>query len=145
MSVGRICTREVDLAEEHEPLQAAAERMHARNVGTLVVLNAAKEPVGILTDRDLVVKGIAKGLDAYEAIVAQVMTPCPVCVQEATPIEDALRIMRSGAFRRLPVVDHERKLLGLLSLDDILALLAEEFQEVDRLLSKEGPRVLATP
>jgi CBS domain-containing protein len=145
MSVGRICAREVDLAEEHEPLQAAAERMHARNVGSLVVLNEAKEPVGILTDRDLVVKGVARGLNPYEAVVSEVMTPCPAAVQEETPIEEALRLMRSGGFRRVPVVNGEGKLAGLVSLDDILELLAEEFQEIGGLLSKEGPHVLATP
>jgi CBS domain-containing protein len=145
MSVGRICAREVDLAEAQEPMQVAAERMHARNVGTLVVLNAAKEPVGILTDRDLAIKGTARGLDPYKGVVADVMTPCPICVHEEAPIEEALRIMRSRTFRRLPVVNVQGKLVGLLSLDDILLLLAEEFQEIDRLLAKEGPRVLATP
>ena len=145
MSVGRICAREVDLAEENESLQAVAERMNARNVGALVVLNRAEKPVGIVTDRDLAVKAVARGLDPYQTVAADVMTPSPATVQEDTPIEDALRVMRSGGFRRVPVVDDEGKLVGLVSLDDILELLAEEFQDIGRLLSKEGPRVLSTP
>jgi CBS domain-containing protein len=92
-----------------------------------------------------VIKGIARGLDPKEAVVSEAMTPCPVSVYEQTPIEEALRMMNSGAFRRLPVLDHDGKLAGLLSLDDILALLAEEFHELDGMLSKQGPRVLATP
>jgi CBS domain-containing protein len=145
MSVGRICAREVDVAEEHESIQTAAQRMHARNVGTLVVINEEQEPIGIVTDRDLVVKALARGLDPNEGIVTEAMTPCPVTVYEETPIEDALRIMRSGACRRVPVVDREGKLLGLLSLDDVLSLLAEEFREIGELLNKEGPRVFSRP
>jgi CBS domain-containing protein len=133
----------VDLAEEHESLQAAAERMHARNVGTLVVVNREGKPIGILTDRDLVVRAVARGLDPYETIVSDAMTLCPVAAREETTLEDALRTMRSGGFRRLPVVDGEGKLVGLLSLDDILDLLAVEFQEIGGLLNKENPHALA--
>lgn len=52
MSVGRICVREVDIAESDESVQVAAQRMHARKVGTLVVVDAARAPIGIVTDRD---------------------------------------------------------------------------------------------
>jgi CBS domain-containing protein len=145
MSAGQICEREVDLAEVGESLQLAAERMNARNVGMLVVLSAANEPVGVLTDRDLVTRALARGLGPFDVTVGEVMTPSPQFVYEDTPIEEALRIMRSGAFRRIPVVDREGKLAGLLSLDDILGLLAEEFGEIGGLLRKEGPRVLSAP
>jgi CBS domain-containing protein len=120
-------------------------RMHSRNVGALVVLNESKEPIGIVTDRDLVVKGLAQGLGPYDANVEEVMTPSPHVVYEETPIEEALRMMRSGGFRRLPVVNGAGELAGLVTLDDILDLLAEEFREIGGLLRKEGPRVLARP
>ncbi|MBX6313776.1 MAG: CBS domain-containing protein, partial [Isosphaeraceae bacterium] len=61
MSVGRICTRYVDLADAKETVQAAARRMLERKVGTLVILDAAKVPVGLLTDRDLVLRVLAQG------------------------------------------------------------------------------------
>ena len=69
MSVSRICVREVDLADPGEPVFQAAERMHQRAVGTLVILNQESQPVGILTDRDLVERVLAKGLDAYTTTV----------------------------------------------------------------------------
>ncbi|MBW3597366.1 MAG: CBS domain-containing protein [Planctomycetes bacterium] len=144
MSVGRICVRDVDVARPDEPVQAIAARMHSRNVGALVVLNESKEPVGIVTDRDLVVKGMAQGLP-LDANVEKVMTRSPHVAYEDTPIEDALRIMRSGGFRRIPVVNRSGELAGLVTLDDILDLLAEEFREIGGLLQKEGPRVLAKP
>ena len=66
MSVGRICVREVDTAEENESVQVAARRMHARNVGTLLILDDAKQPIGILTDRDLTTRVLAEGRDRKE-------------------------------------------------------------------------------
>jgi CBS domain-containing protein len=71
------------------------------------------------------------------------MTPEPKTVSEETPIESALSLMRSGGFRRLPVVDQNGKLVGLVTLDDILMLLAEEFTDVGRLLARETPRAAA--
>jgi CBS domain-containing protein len=143
MSVGRICIREVDTAEVAESVQAAADRMHARNVGTLVVLDALQKPLGIITDRDLAIRVIGKGRDPFTTTVGDVMTMSPRSVLETTPIEEAISLMRRGPFRRLPVVDHADKLVGLLSIDDILDLLAEEFREIGALLKAERPDVLA--
>jgi CBS domain-containing protein len=139
MSVGRICTRYVDLADEEETAQAAARRMAERRVGSLVVLNRANEPVGILTDRDLVVRVLAQGRDPRRARVDEVMTRTLTTVSEATPIEHALALMRAGGFRRLPVTGGDGTLAGLVSLDDILSLLAEEFFHVGSLVEKEMP------
>ena len=143
MSVARICVREVDLGEPDETVWQAAERMHQRAVGTLVILNNAKEPIGIVTDRDLVERVIAARRDPNTTMLADVMTRGLKTVSESTSIESALSLMRSGRFRRLPVVDHEGKLAGLLSLDDVLMLLAEEFTEIGQLLERETPRGVA--
>lgn len=139
MSVGRICVRTVDLAEPDEPVWVAAERMHQRCVGTLIIRGEDGHPIGILTDRDLVTRVLAKGLDAHETRVSQVMTSPVVTAGEETAIDAALPLMRSGGFRRLPVVDKKGQLVGLLSLDDVLMLLAEELKVVGDLLEKETP------
>ncbi len=143
MSVGRICVRQVDMATPHETAQEAAPRMLDRKVGTLVVVNEAREPIGIITDRDLSVRVVAQGRDAAETSVEEVMTAGPRCVVGETSIEEALRIMRSGEYRRLPVVSG-RKLIGLVSLDDILDHMLEEFASIRGLLQEESPRSLAT-
>jgi CBS domain-containing protein len=140
MSVGRICVREIDTATLDEPVSAAAERMHQRAVGTLVVVSADHEPIGILTDRDITARVVAKGRSPMETPVGDVMTPCPKTVVEETPIETALAVMRRGRFRRVPVVDQNNTLVGLVTLDDILMLLSEEFMEVGKLLEGETPR-----
>ncbi|MBV8268802.1 MAG: CBS domain-containing protein, partial [Planctomycetaceae bacterium] len=139
MSVGRICTRYVDLADPEETVQAAARRMLERKVGTLVILDQAKRPVGLLTDRDLVLRVLALGQDPRQTSVGEVMTKEPKTVTEGTPIEQALALMRSGACRRLPVVAGDGTLVGLVSLDDILSLLAEELREVGTLVEREMP------
>jgi len=143
MSVGKICQREVDLADLDESVQAAAERMHQHTVGALLVLDEFKKPVGILTDRDIAVRVVAAGKDGYTTTVREAMTPQPKTVSEDAPIEWAVSLMRAGGFRRAPVVDQGGALVGLVSLDDILMLLAEEFADIGRLLEKETPRAAA--
>ncbi|MGB6044039.1 MAG: CBS domain-containing protein [Pirellulales bacterium] len=144
MSAGRICTREVDFADPNESAWKAAERMHQRSVGALVILNESTEPTGILTDRDLIVRVMAKGLDPNRTTIADVMTMEPKTISEDASIESAMFLMRRGGFRRLPVVDANGKLVGLLSLDDVLMLLAEEFSQIGQLLERETPQGVAT-
>jgi CBS domain-containing protein len=143
MSVGRICVREVDLAEPDEAVQIAARRMNSRKVGTLLVLDKDSRPVGILTDRDLAIRVVGKGLDSLETTVREVMSKAPDSIREDTPIETALSYMRAGPYRRLPVVDDVGQLVGLVTLDDILDLLSEEFNEIGRLIRQEAPASLA--
>jgi len=143
MSSGRICMRSVDTASMDESVFVAAQRMDARKVGSLVVVDSEGHPLGLLTDRDLAVRVIAEALDPNETMVSQVMTRLPQIIREETPIEEALGIMRCGPYRRLPVVTRDGRLAGILSLDDILNLLAEEFGEIGRLLHKESPQSLA--
>ena len=145
MSVGRICIRAIDLAEPDESVQNAALRMNSHNVGTLMVLDSGSRPVGILTDRDLAIRVVGHGLNAAETLVRDVMSKAPDCVDEDLPIETALSRMRAGPYRRLPVVDRDGKLVGLVSLDDILDLLSEEFNEIGRLVRNESPASLAAP
>jgi len=145
MSIGRICIREVDIAEPQESVLIAARRMHDRQVGALVVVNKAREPVGIVTDRDLTVRVLAEGLDAQQTSLAEVMTRPARSAPEGTPIEEAVRLMRRGAFRRLPVVDDYGKLVGIATLDDILDLVTKELHEIGGVLAEETPRILARP
>ena len=139
MSVARICVRQVDIAEASESVLEAACRMRERGVGTLVIVDDAGRPVGVLTDRDLALRVVAAGGDSRVTSVGDVMTAHPRTVSESTPIESALSLMRSGSFRRLPVVNEDGKLVGIVSLDDVLALLAEEFALIGGLLEREAP------
>ncbi len=142
MSVGRICVREVDTAQLEEPVAVVAQRMHQHAVGTLVVVNELREVVGIVTDRDLVARVLAKGRDPSQTALREVMTIAPKTVSPETSIETALLIMRTGRFRRVPVVDAENRLVGLVTLDDVLMLLGEELAQIGRLIKRETPRAI---
>lgn len=137
--IGRVCRREVYLARANESVQHA-ERMRDRAVGTLLILNQAGAPVGILTDRDLVVRVMAAGRDPRNTKVVDVMTSELRTADESTAIDAVLAQMRTGHFRRMPVVDRDHALVGLATLDDIVTLLAEEMQDVSRLLERQSPR-----
>jgi CBS domain-containing protein len=143
MPVGRICLREIDLAEPGESVLEAARRMQERRVGTLVIVDDLGKPLGLLTDRDLALRVVAAGGDPRTTSVGAVMTEHPKTVSESTPIESALSLMRSGAFRRLPVVNDDGKLVGIVTLDDVLGLLAEEFALIGGLLEREAPHAAA--
>lgn len=143
MTVGRISIRSVDLAETNETVWQAAERMHQRTVGLLIVVDQEQRPVGVLTDRDIVERVVAQGRDAGMTTIGQVMTVAPTTVEESASIESALALMRAHAVRRLPVVDSQGQLVAVISLDDVLVLLAEEFAEVGRLLEKQTPAAAA--
>jgi len=143
MSVGRICLREVHLADGAESVADAARRMRDRGVGTLVVVDEAGKPVGLLTDRDITLRVVASGGDPQATSVGDVMTERPKTVHENTPIESALALMRSGAFRRLPVVDDRGVVVGIVSIDDVLGLLAEELALIGGLFARQTPRPAA--
>jgi CBS domain-containing protein len=139
MSVGKICQRDVDFACAEESVFLGAERMRDRTVGALVVLNDRRQPIGMLTDRDITLRVVAAGRDPHDTTVEDVMTREPKTAGEDAPIEMAVRQMRAGAFRRLPVVDNRGELIGLVTLDDILMLLCEEFASIRGLLQRESP------
>ena len=117
--------------------------MRQRTVGCLVVIDKGQVPVGILTDRDLVMRVVAEDRDAGTTEVGQVMTRFPELASEDMPIETALELMRRRAFRRLPVIDNGGRLTGLVTLDDILMLLAEELTTIGDMLGRETPRAAA--
>jgi CBS domain-containing protein len=139
MSIGRICQRVVDLADPDETIVAAARRMNEKRVGTLVVLDEGKRPVGILTDRDLAMRVVAAGRHPEDTQVSDVMTAHPRTVSEGTPIEDALSVMRSLGIRRLLVTGQDEQLAGIVSLDDVLSLIMEEFRSMHGILEKSSP------
>ena len=89
MSIQRICIREVDTAVPHESVYLAAERMLQRAVGCLVVVDDANRPIGILTDRDLVQRVMAKGLSPTDTFVQDIMTQGLKTIAEDGTIESA--------------------------------------------------------
>jgi len=143
MTVGRICSREVDLIERDALVAVAAQRMTARNVGTLLVVDGQGHVAGLVTDRDLALRVLGERRDPLLTCVEDVMTLQPSTIREDCSVEDALAAMRVRGVRRLPVVDAAGVLTGVVSVDDVLRLLAKEFGEMGDLVEGSSPRLLA--
>jgi CBS domain-containing protein len=134
VAVGAICVRSVQVAWPDESVRSVAERMADAGVGTVVVLGEDRRPIGILTDRDIAVRCVAQRRDPDATDVGTVMSAPATCVHESTPIETALARMAGAHARRVVVVNDGEKLVGILALDDVLELLAEELTSVGKLL-----------
>ncbi len=120
MAVSQVCRRDVDLVDPDESAWAAAERMLRREVGSLVVLDQERRPVGIITHRDLVVHVMATERSPRTTRVREIMTSPVRTIQEHRGVAQAYCLMRSSSVDYLPVVDVHGKLVGILTLDDIL-------------------------
>ncbi len=137
MNAGELCTREVVVAEPDEPILEAARRMRDRSVGSLIVVEGApgrRRPIGIVTDRDIVVYAVAAGGEIPARTIRACMNPNLVTARESEDLLDVIRRMRAHRIRRIPVVDEDGILQGLLSVDDVLELVAEEVRELAALM-----------
>ena len=143
IDVGNICQRDLDLVGPDDSVASAADRMRQRTVGSLIVVDGSKHPIGIVTDRDLVIRALADAKDADTTPVSEVMTPDIVVATADTSINSALRLMRDGPFRRLPIVDQEGVLIGLVTIDDMLIRIGREFGEIGSLIELETPAAAA--
>jgi len=117
--------------------------MRTHHVGDLVVVDQREgrnHPVGIVTDRDIVVEVVAAGVSPDALKVGDIMGPEVATVRESEGLFEALRYMRDKGVRRMPVVDSSGALVGILTLDDLLGLLAEEMTELAKLVSHERQR-----
>lgn len=140
MSIGEICNRKVVVMQREETIAEAAKLMRDQHVGSVLIVNeqdGKRVPIGIVTDRDLVVEVIAPELDPDAITVGDIMMTSFVVVKEDTGVSEAIQYMRAKGVRRLPVVDAEAKLLGIVTLDDLLILLAEELDALAKLVARE--------
>jgi CBS domain-containing protein len=143
MSAGEYCNRDVVIVSKDESVSAAIELMRSRHVGDVVAVEIIEQttmPVGILTDRDIVLEILAEGVDLDAVAIGDVMSYELVTVSENTTLIDTIKLMRDKGVRRIPVVNEKGGLEGLLSVDDILELLAEQLTDLVSLIGKEQSR-----
>ncbi len=120
MRVAEIMARNVITIPGDATLVEAAELMSEHNIGFLPVITA-DVLVGVLTDRDIVVRGLGEGRNPYTTLVRSVMSSEPVWCYDDDVLTDAVDILTNRLVRRLVVVDNNNNLCGLLSLDDLAA------------------------
>lgn len=116
---GDIMTPDPVCCTETDSVRKVAELMRDENIGPVPVIDDQSRLIGIITDRDLVLNVIAKGLDAANTKVSEAMTRDPVSCKEDEALEDALEKMGSYQVRRLPVVNAQERVVGIIAQADI--------------------------
>lgn len=140
MPVSEICNREVVVVQRNDTALEAAKLMRQHHVGDVLVVedrNGVRVPVGIVTDRDLIMEIMAPELDGAVITVGDIMAQELATVKGSTGIFEAIQYMRQKAVRRLPIVNEGGGLIGILALDDLLELLSEELLEITKLVRNE--------
>lgn len=135
MTVGKFCNREVIIADKESSIVEIARLMRRHHVGDVILVTGSGDrsrPVGILTDRDIVIELIACDVPLDSVCAGDVMSYELVTAREEDSIWDTLKRMRAKGIRRMPVVNDKDELEGILSVDDLLELFAEELNQLAR-------------
>ena len=137
MPVADYCTSRTETASPGETLRALAERMDRQGVGCVVVLDQERVR-GVVTDRDVAMAVLAAGRDADATPAASLLGREPIVVHAERPLRVAGGLMRRHGLRRLPVVDANGRLVGIVSRDDLIQLLGRELSGMAATLSRQS-------
>lgn len=135
--VSDIMTTDVQVVQPQESLRRAASLMQQFDIGALPVCDGERLR-GMLTDRDITVHGVAEGLNPDQACVSDVMTEAVEYCTADQDVDDVMRLMGDKQVRRLPVVDSERKLVGIVSLGDLAVRQRGDIDRTVRAVSEPG-------
>lgn len=147
MHVGEFCNREVVVIEEESSITEAAVVMRENHVGDVVIVRkqyGKKVPVGILTDRDIALEIVALSADPEAVRVGDAMSFELTTVNEDDDLLHVIEVMRDKGIRRVPVVDIDETLVGIMTVDDILDLLSEVLIDLTHLVDRQKRREAKT-
>ncbi|MET0987505.1 MAG: CBS domain-containing protein [Steroidobacteraceae bacterium] len=137
MSVEKCYRRAVITIAPQADLADAAALMRREHVGLLMVVNEKRCPVGVLTDRDIVIQTVLHDTSARAVTVGDAMTSKPVVAFAGESIDDITERMCCHGVRRLPVVDNSGALIGIIASDDVLDYLATQMENLAAITHKE--------
>jgi CBS domain-containing protein len=140
MPIAEICSRGVVIANPEDSLRTVAELMRLHHVGSVVVTRndaGLCRPLGIITDRDIVLALVAKDVSPDAVRAGDVMSEPLETINENDEVWQVLERMRSRGVRRLPVLGAHGELVGIVSADDLLELVAEEIASLARIIGRE--------
>lgn len=143
MKLKELCILDVACCHKGTTIAAAARLMRQHHTGDLVITDDSdgmREPLGILTDRDIVMDVVAKSRDPDRTLVSEIMTIPLVVAAGSEDVETAIERMRTHGVRRLPIVDDSGVVLGILTLDDFYRALAEHTTQLAAIVAKEQTR-----
>jgi CBS domain-containing protein len=147
VTVRDLATHDVVTVQPHTTLAECAAIMRTQHVGSVIVVDdkgRRDHPVGIVTDRDIVIETVAVELDPKTLTAGDVMATPLATVRDGDDILDALARMRERGVRRLPVVDEAGALAGIVAVDNLLEAMAEQLDAIVRVVKAEQARETAT-
>jgi len=136
MKLGTLCTVDIICCSRDATVRDAAALMRKHHVGDVIVVDdpaGARIPLGIVTDRDIVVSIVAPGLDPASLRAGDIMSEDLLLANEGDAVDATIERMRQRGIRRVPVVDDDGRLAGVVSADDLLGWLAEEVEALARI------------
>ena len=140
-TIGEICNRQVIVAPPDTTISAAARLMRHHHVGSILVVDATgsgpRTPLGLVTDRDIVVEVTAMDLDPKVLTLGDIMAHDLVTARDREGVLETMEIMRYKGVRRMPVVNETGQLLGIVTIDDLLEILSEELAELTKIVARE--------
>lgn len=142
MKAAKLCKHPVVTGRRDMSIKEAAALMRAEHVGALVIVedgNDAK-PAGMLTDRDIVVGGVALGLDLDVITAEMLMTDKLVLVKSSDTTDQVFSKMRIDGARRMPVVDNDGALVGIVTMDDLIEEIGKELTHMGKSATHAGER-----
>jgi len=143
MSIGEFCNRDVIVAKEDTGIVEIARLMREYHVGNVVIVDESqgnRVPVGIITDRDIVIEVIGEDVSLGSVTARDVMSYELVTTRETEGLWETLQRMRLKGIRRMPVVNEHGALVGIITVDDILELLCGEFNDLIKIVIREQDR-----
>ncbi len=143
MSVGEICNRQVIVAAPDESVTELVRLMREYHVGDVVVVEeraGERVPVGIVTDRDIVIEVLAEDVEPLRVAARDIMSVDLQVGSEHDEVMEVIKRMREHGIRRLPIVNDAGGLVGIVSVDDLIELLAEHLSDLARLVTIEQRR-----
>lgn len=148
MNMSKLCNRAVTVVEAHAAVRDVAKLMRERHVGCVVIVRGGsgeRVPVGVVTDRDIVLEVVARDLDPAATPVAVIMSTNMFCAREDQDACEVLQQMRAHGLRRVPVVGVDGVLLGILTFDDLVQWTGEHLFELIRLVDRELSQERSSP
>lgn len=140
MTIYTVCQTNVVHVSPESTIAFVAALMKEKNIGCVIITEEHK-PIGIVTDRDLALRNHLSIEEKETAHISTIMTPEVMTIRKDTGIFEAVQVMKSSRVRRLPVVDMGGRLVGLITVDDIIRLLARELGEIARVIGRESPSI----
>ena len=140
MSLERFCRKPLVMVGPDDTVHAAAQQMSHKHAGAVIVVDDAKRPIGLLTDRDIVTRVVAPGLDPVRIPVREVMSEGISIARSDDLIDEVAFRMRQKGVRRMPVVDEKGRATGMVTLDDLLVLFSSELGQTAAVIrANRGP------